>query len=125
MSKKGKSLEQLKSGEIREEDTRIVRDIAPRNLKGVKEIRAEMARVYRMIFDNKIVPSDATKLIFILDKMVQAIKSEAEMAQIANAYMDAWSGITITPPAGERELPAPAPHAAIIAPEKSEDKNDE
>lgn len=123
MSKRGKSLKGGKSGEVCPPEQKRVRDIAPRNLSDIKAIRAEMARVYRMIFEGNIFPEDATKLVFILNNMVQAIRHEAEMSQLMNAYQDAWSGVNITAPEGGPALLAPAPHVEIIPPVKSEEKD--
>ena len=126
MAGKAKSLGKGKGGgEVLPPEKRFDGN-APPDLGDVKAIRREMARVYRFIWQGKIMVEDATKLVFVLDKMVQAVKSEAEMAQLANAYMDAWSGIAITAPAGEAALMAPAPHAQIEGPKQSEkETNDE
>lgn len=124
MSRKAKALAKGKTGEVLPPERQRIAVEGPRPLTGIKEIRAEMARVYRGIFDNKIFPEDATKLIFILDKMVQAVKSEVEMAQLQNQYIGAWSGVAITAPAGAQALPTAAPHAEIIPPAKQSEENE-
>lgn len=121
MSKKGRS---LKGGNVSAGGTpplERIRGGTPRELKTIKGMRVEMSRVYRLVFENKIYPEDATKLIFILDKMVQSVRHEAEMNQLANAYQDAWSGVNIVPPEGGPALLAPAPIVEIIPPAKSEE----
>ena len=98
---------------------------APHDLGDVKAIRREMARVYRFIWQKKISIDDAVRLVACLDKMVQAVKSEAEMATLQNAYLEAWSGVNITPPAGGAPLLAPSPQAEILGPVEEEEKNEE
>lgn len=127
MAKRGKSLTGGKNETGGITPTPRVQGYAPRTLVGIKEIRAEMARVYRFIFEGKIFPEDATKLIYMLDKMVQAIRSEAEMSAIMNQYQDAWSGVNVIAPTGEAALLAPALHVEIIgtAKQSEENENDE
>jgi hypothetical protein len=125
MGKRNKPLKNAKSGEVIPADKPRVLAPPPVSLTGIKEIRAEMARVYRMIFRNEIYPEDATKLVFMLDKMVQAVKSEVEMAQLQNQYIGAWSGVAITAPAGAAPLLAARPHAEIIPPEKQSEETEE
>jgi hypothetical protein len=68
---------------------------APYRLETVRDIREEMSRIYKMVFKGKIMLSDATRLAYYLDKMIQAIKTETEMNAIAAAYAKAWGGINI------------------------------
>lgn len=128
MQKRGKPLKAAKvGGEVLAPGEKLAVKGGPptTGLNGIKEIRAEMARVYRMIFRGDIDPSDATKLVFMLDKMVQAVKSEVEMAQLQNQYIGAWSGVAITAPAGAAPLLAARPHAEIIPPEKQSEETEE
>lgn len=67
---------------------------APTELGSVKEIREEMARIYKMVFEGKVMLQDATKLAYYLDRMIQAMKTEVELAAIQGAYAKAWSGVT-------------------------------
>lgn len=68
---------------------------APATLDTVGEIRAEMARIYKMVFQGKIMLSDATRLSYYLDNMIKAIKTETELNTIAAAYAKAWGGVRI------------------------------
>jgi hypothetical protein len=97
---------------------------APPTLVDVKAVRREMARVYRFVWENKIVIEDATKLVFVLDKMIQAFKSEAELAVLNNQYQDAWSGVMITPPEGGGALLA-APSQEVIPPARENESDEE
>lgn len=67
---------------------------APTELGSVKDIREEMARIYKMVFEGKVMLQDATKLAYYLDRMIQAMKTEVELAAIQGAYAKAWSGVT-------------------------------
>jgi hypothetical protein len=54
-------------------DTQIIEDPHPRiNLATSEDIRREMARVYRETRCNKILPSNGTKLIFMLMSILKA-----------------------------------------------------
>ena len=75
---------------------------APASLDTVRDIREEMARIYKLVFKGKIMLSDATKLAYYLDKMIQAIKTETELNTIAAAYAKAWGGVAII--TDEREV---------------------
>ncbi len=68
---------------------------APTSLDNVSEIRAEMGRIYKLVFQGKIALEDATRLAYYLDKMIQAIKTETELNTIAAAYAKAWGGVAI------------------------------
>ena len=61
-------------------DTVILDDPTPRiNLSTSEDIRREMARVYRETRCNKILPSNGTKLIFMLMSILKAYEvSEME-----------------------------------------------
>jgi hypothetical protein len=54
-------------------DTQIIEDPHPRiNLSTSEDIRREMAKVYRETRCNKILPSNGTKLIFMLMSILKA-----------------------------------------------------
>ena len=61
-------------------DTEILEDPSPRiNLSTSEDIRREMARVYRETRCNKILPSNGTKLVFMLMSILKAYEvSEME-----------------------------------------------
>jgi predicted nucleic acid-binding protein len=61
-------------------DTQIIEDPHPRiNLSTSEDIRREMAKVYRETRCNKILPSNGTKLIFMLMSILKAYEvSEME-----------------------------------------------
>lgn len=68
---------------------------APGELETVADIRAEMRRIYKMVFEGKVMLADATRLAYYLDRMIQAIKTETELNTIAAAYAKAWGGVAI------------------------------
>ena len=61
-------------------DTEILDDPTPRiNLSTSEDIRREMARVYRETRCNKILPTNGTKLVFMLMSILKAYEvSEME-----------------------------------------------
>jgi hypothetical protein len=61
-------------------DTEILGDPTPRiNLATSEDIRREMAKVYRETRCNKILPSNGTKLVFMLMSILKAYEvSEME-----------------------------------------------
>ena len=61
-------------------DTQIIEDSHPRiNLSTSEDIRREMAKVYRETRRNKILPSNGTKLVFMLMSILKAYEvSEME-----------------------------------------------
>lgn len=67
----------------------------PGSLATVGDIRAEMERIYKMVFRGEIMLADATRLAYYLDRMIQAIKTETELNTIAAAYAKAWGGVAI------------------------------
>ena len=67
----------------------------PTALNTVRDIREEMARIYKLVFKGKVALSDATRLVYYLDRMIQAIKTETELDTIASAYAKAWGGVSI------------------------------
>ena len=57
-------------------DTQIIEDPHPRiNLSTSEDIRREMARVYRETRCNKILPSNGTKLVFMLMSILKAYEA--------------------------------------------------
>ena len=61
-------------------DTEVFEDPTPRiNLSTSEDIRREMAKVYRETRCNKIMPSNGTKLVFMLMSILKAYEvSEME-----------------------------------------------
>jgi hypothetical protein len=61
-------------------DTEIIEDPTPRiNLSTSEDIRREMAKVYRETRCNKIMPSNGTKLVYMLISILKAYEvSEME-----------------------------------------------
>ena len=54
-------------------DTEIIEDTTPRiNLATSEDIRREMAKVYRETRCNKIMPSNGTKLVYMLISILKA-----------------------------------------------------
>ncbi len=58
-------------------------------------VREEMSRVYRLARYGKIRIEDATRLCYMLDRISQAMRSEAELEAMQTAYADAFTGLTI------------------------------
>jgi hypothetical protein len=57
-------------------DTQIIEDPHPRiNLSTSEDIRREMAKVYRETRCNKIMPSNGTKLVFMLMSILKAYEA--------------------------------------------------
>ena len=57
-------------------DTQIIEDSHPRiNLSTSEDIRREMAKVYRETRRNKILPSNGTKLVFMLMSILKAYEA--------------------------------------------------
>ena len=54
-------------------DTEVLEDTTPRiNLSTSEDIRREMAKVYRETRCNKILPSNGTKLVYMLINILKA-----------------------------------------------------
>ena len=54
-------------------DTEVLEDPTPRiNLSTSEDIRREMAKVYRETRSNKIIPSNGTKLVYMLINILKA-----------------------------------------------------
>jgi hypothetical protein len=57
-------------------DTEIIEDPLPRiNLSTSEDIRREMAKVYRETRCNKILPSNGTKLVYMLINILKAYEA--------------------------------------------------
>ena len=73
-------------------DTAITEDPHPRiNLSTSEDIRREMARVYREARCNKIMPSNGTKLAFMLMSILKAYEvseMEQRLTDLELAHLD-------------------------------------
>jgi len=73
-------------------DTEILEDPSPRiNLSTSEDIRREMARVYRETRCNKILPSNGTKLVFMLMSILKAYEvseMEQRLADLELAHLE-------------------------------------
>jgi predicted nucleic acid-binding protein len=73
-------------------DTQILDDPTPRiNLSTSKDIRREMAKVYRETRCNKILPSNGTKLVFMLMSILKAYEvseMEQRLTDLELAHLD-------------------------------------
>lgn len=68
---------------------------APTSLDTVLDIKNEMSRIYKLVFKGQIALADATRLAYYLDKMIQAIKTQAELDVVQAAYAKAWGGVNV------------------------------
>ena len=73
----------------------------PHSLESIADVRAEYQRLYRFIFQGKLKLEDATKLFYLLDRMIAAKKAETELDELAKAYAKSWGGIRIIVPSEE------------------------
>ena len=73
-------------------DTEVLDDPTPRiNLATSEDIRREMAKVYRETRCNKIMPSNGTKLVYMLTNILKAYEvSEIEkrLTDLELAHLD-------------------------------------
>ena len=67
-------------------------------LKTVNQVRREMAYVYRQVWQGTIDTQQAMRLTAILDRLLNGMKVEAELAALSKGYADAWTGIILTGP---------------------------
>uniref|UniRef100_UPI004047372D hypothetical protein n=1 Tax=Polynucleobacter sp. TaxID=2029855 RepID=UPI004047372D len=59
-----------------QDGTQVIEDPSPRiNLATSEDIRREMAKVYRETRCNKILPSNGTKLVFMLINILKAYEA--------------------------------------------------
>lgn len=70
----------------------------PPTLKSIKDIKREMARVYRGIYRGELTIQQAGSLIFMLDKIVKAIKDQVAVDTVQKEYQGAWTGFAIVAP---------------------------
>lgn len=70
------------------------------NIRGVRQ---EMTRVYKLVFDGKIMLDEATRLTYILHQMIQAIRVESEIDALNQAYAKSWGGVNIILPGANNE----------------------
>ena len=72
-------------------DTDILDDPLPRiNLSTSKDIRREMARVYRETRFNKILPNNGTKLVYMLINILKAYEvteMEKRLVELEKAHL--------------------------------------
>ena len=73
-------------------DTEVLDDPTPRiNLATSEDIRREMARVYRETRCNKILPSNGTKLVYMLINILKAYEItelEKRLTDLELAHLD-------------------------------------
>ena len=73
-------------------DTEVVDDPTPRiNLATSEDIRREMAKVYRETRCNKIMPSNGTKLVYMLINILKAYevsKIEKRLADLELVHLE-------------------------------------
>lgn len=67
-------------------------------LKTAKQVRREMAYVYRQVWHGMIDTQQAMRLTAILDRLLNGMKIEAELDMLQKGYADAWTGITLRGP---------------------------
>lgn len=97
----------------------------PPNLKNIKDIKREMARVYRGVYRGELTIQQAGSLIFMLDKIVKAIKDQVAVDTVSQAYMQSWTGFSIISPTdADAQMIAP-PRQEIIPPSNTEETDDE
>ena len=73
-------------------DTEVLEDPTPRiNLSTSEDIRREMAKVYRETRCNKILPSNGTKLVYMLVNILKAYEVteiEKRLTDLELAHLD-------------------------------------
>jgi hypothetical protein len=73
-------------------DTEIIEDPTPRiNLATSEDIRREMAKVYRETRCNKIMPSNGTKLVYMLINILKAYEvseMESRLTDLELAHLE-------------------------------------
>ena len=73
-------------------DTEVIDDPTPRiNLSTSEDIRREMAKVYRETRCNKILPSNGTKLVYMLINILKAYEVteiEKRLADLELAHLE-------------------------------------
>jgi hypothetical protein len=75
-----------------QDSTEVLEDPSPRiNLSTSEDIRREMAKVYRETRCNKIMPSNGTKLVFMLMSILKAYEvseMEQRLADLELAHLE-------------------------------------
>ena len=102
MTEKKLSRNQLKTQELKKNQSVLptvhggqIETPHPSNFDTVGGIRSEMVRVYRLVFQGKIMLDEATRLSYMLTQMIQAVKAEAELDTLQKQYAKAWGGVMI------------------------------
>ncbi len=67
----------------------------PHRVQTLQDIRREIERVYRMVYKGKLHVSEATKLVYILDKLNKSLETEATVKELNKQYATAWNGVNI------------------------------
>ena len=70
----------------------------PKNLVVLSDVTKEIARIYRMGLRGQIPLSASSKLIFQLNILGKSMIAEHTLAQLEDAYREAFRGLTIMPP---------------------------
>ena len=77
---------------VNQVSTEVIGDPTPRiNLATSEDIRREMAKVYRETRCNKILPSNGTKLVFMLMSILKAYESsemEKRLTDLELAHLE-------------------------------------
>ena len=74
-------------------DTQIIEDPHPRiNLSTSEDIRREMAKVYRETRCNKILPSNGTKLVYMLINILKAYELTEIEKRLTDLELDNLKG---------------------------------
>jgi hypothetical protein len=74
-------------------DTQIIEDPHPRiNLSTSEDIRREMAKVYRETRCNKILPSNGTKLVYMLINILKAYEVTEIEKRLTDLELDHLEG---------------------------------
>jgi len=91
----------------------------PSKLESIGALREEMTRVYRLVFQGKLELTQATRLAYLLDRIITALKTEHDVEQAQQAYAKAWSGVLIIGNTQEVIDHAPTPpetHVPLFGP---------
>ena len=74
-------------------DTQVIEDTHPRiNLSTSEDIRREMAKVYRETRCNKILPSNGTKLVYMLINILKAYEVTEIEKRLTDLELDHLEG---------------------------------
>lgn len=64
-------------------------------LDTLADVRTEMQSVYLLARRGKIRIEDATRLVYLLDRITSAIKTERELDQLESEYARAFTGLMV------------------------------